>query len=71
MNNYLEYDWAVQCNGQITFAGVLLKHYDAIAEKYHWSTGTKGSYAKDYENNILPRLQDRPLAEYTAEDISN
>ena len=69
MNNYVEYDWAVQCNGQITFAGVLLKHYDAIAEKYHWSTGTKGSYAKDYENHILPRLQDRPLSEYTAEDF--
>lgn len=69
MNNYFEYDWAVQCNGQITFAGVLLKYYDTIAEKYHWSTGTKGSYAKDYENHILPRLQDRPLSEYTAEDF--
>lgn len=35
MNNYFEYDWAVQCNEQITFAGVLLKYYDAIAKKYH------------------------------------
>ena len=68
MHNYFEYDWAVQCNGQITFAGVLLKHFDRIAAKHHWSVGTKESYAKDYENNILPRLQDRPLAEYTAED---
>ena len=69
MNNYFEYDWAVQCNGQITFAGVLLKHYDAIAKKYHWGIGTKESYAKDYENNILPRLKDHPLSEYTAEDF--
>lgn len=69
MNNYFEYDWAVQFNGQITFAGVLLEHYDAIAEKYHWGTGTKGSYAKDYEKHILPRLQGRPLSEYTAEDF--
>ena len=68
MHNYFEYDWAVQCNGQITFAGVLLKYYDEIAARHHWSAGTKESYAKDYENNILPRLQDRPLAEYTAED---
>lgn len=68
MRNYFEYEWAVQCNGQITFAGVLLKYYDEIAARHHWSDGTKESYAKDYENNILPRLQDRPLAEYTAED---
>lgn len=68
MCNYFEYDWAVQRNGQITFAGVLLKHFDRIAAKHHWSVGTKESYAKDYENNILPRLQGRPLAEYTAED---
>ena len=68
MQNYFEYDWAAQCNGQITFAGVLLKYYDEIAARHHWSAGTKESYAKDYENNILPRLQDRPLAEYTAED---
>lgn len=68
MNNYFEQDWPVQCRKQITFAGVLLKYYDAIAKKYHWGTGTKDSYAKDYEKNILPRLQDRPLSEYTAED---
>ena len=55
MRNYFEYDWAVQRNGQITFAGVLLKYYDEIAARHHWSAGTKESYAKDYENNILPR----------------
>ena len=68
MNNYFEQDWPVQCRKQITFAGVLLKYYDAIAKKYHWGIRTKDSYAKDYEKNILPRLKDRPLSEYTAED---
>ncbi len=68
MNNYFEYDWVVQHNSQITFAGVLLKHFDAIAKKHHWGSGTKESYAKDYEKNILPRLKDWPLSEYTAED---
>lgn len=67
MNNYFEYDWAVQCNGQITFAGVLLKYFDAIAKKHHWKVVIK-RYVEDYEKHILPRLQDRPMSEYIAED---
>lgn len=67
MNNYFEYDWAVQYNGQITFAGVLLKYFDAIAKKHHWKVVIK-RYVEDYEKHILPRLQDRPISEYIAED---
>ena len=58
MNNYFEQDWPAQCRKQITFAGVLLKYYDAIAQEHRWGTGTRGSYAKDYEKNILPSLKD-------------
>lgn len=67
MNNYFEYDWAVQYSGQITFAGVLLKYFDAIANKHHWKVVIK-RYVEDYEKHILPRLQDRPMSEYIAED---
>ena len=70
MKKYFECDWVIQYSGQITFAGVLIKYYDEIAKKHHWGAATKESYAKDYEKNILPRLQDRPLSEYTAEDYT-
>lgn len=68
-NPYFKYDWAILYNLGITFAGVLLKHYDEIAQKNRWGRETKTQYAKNYEDNLLPRLQDRPLAEYTAEDF--
>ena len=65
----LENEWITAYDGKLTFCGVLAKYYDKIAVKYKLSSGTQKNYAKDYENHILPHLQDLPLEEYDGEDF--
>ena len=68
-NKYFKNNWLTQYDAKITFPGILLKHFDAIAAKNKWGSETKTQYAKNYEDNLLPRLQERAMSEYTAEDF--
>lgn len=68
-NKYFKTNWVTQYDAKMTFAGILLKHFDAIAAKNRWGSETKAQYARNYEDNLLPRLQGRAMSEYTAEDF--
>ena len=68
-NNYFKLPWTTHLNTQITFAGVAIKYFDEFAKKNKWGEITKAQYAKNYEDNLFPRLQEHALSEYTAEDF--
>lgn len=59
----------IQINGKLTFYGVLDKYFEQIGDRYHLCTKTRISYAGEYERYILPRVNDRPLENYSAEDF--
>lgn len=65
----IEKCWNIQINGKLTFYGVLDKYYEQIGDRYHLCTKTRISYACEYERHILPRVNDRPLESFTAEDF--
>lgn len=50
-----------------TFAGVLYQYFEEIAAR--WNDNTRNAYLGQYQGQILPRLADRPLEEYTREDF--
>lgn len=50
-----------------TFAGVLYQYFEEIAAR--WNDNTRKAYLGQYQGQILPRLADRPLEEYTREDF--
>lgn len=61
--------WPVMIDQKLTFFGVLVKYYDDIGLKYSLSTSTNEQYAKQCEKYIIPRLNDHPLENYSAEDF--
>ena len=61
--------WPVMIDQKLTFFGVLVKYYDEIGKKYSLSPNTNEQYAKQCEKYIIPRLNDRPLENYSAEDL--
>lgn len=61
--------WNVQIDGKMTFFGVLDKYYDQISDKYRLCPKTRITYASEYERHILPRLNDRPLESFSAEEF--
>lgn len=61
--------WNVQIDGKLTFFGVLDKYFDQIGDKYHLCSKTRISYACEYERHIIPRVNDRPLESFTAEEF--
>lgn len=64
-----ESNWIVQCDGKLTFFGVLQKYFDDIAIKYRLSSCTREGYAREYEHHILPLINEKPLEDYSAEDF--
>ena len=63
--------WNVMIDNKPTFFGVLYKYFDPMCKKHKLGDGTSRGYAGEYENHILPRLNDRPLEDYSAEDFEN
>ena len=61
--------WTVMIDNKLTFCGALYKYFDIIADEHNLKQDTRNNYAGEYERHILPRLQNRPLEEYTAEDF--
>lgn len=61
--------WNVTINNKQTFFGVLSKHFDSMCKLHNLGVGTSRGYAGEYENHILPRLNDRPLEAYSVEDF--
>ena len=61
--------WNVQIDGKLTFYGALDKYYEEIGDRYHLCSKTRILYASEYERHILPRVNDRPLENFPAEDF--
>lgn len=61
-------DWTEEINGELTFFGVLKRYYDEVAK--HWTNEeTRVSYMGNYDQFLLPELDDKPLAEVTREEF--
>lgn len=64
----MELDEGIALIGQkYTFGGVLHQYFEEIAA--HWNENTRKSYLGQYQNQILSRLSDKPLEEYTRDDF--
>lgn len=64
----MEIDEEIALIGQkYTFAGVLYQYFEEIAAR--WNENTRKAYLGQYQGQILPRLADRPLEEYTRKDF--
>ena len=61
--------WALMIDSKPTYFGVYVKYYDDICKKYILCASTAESYAKECEKYIVPRLNNRSLEGYTAEDF--
>lgn len=64
----MEIDEEIALIGQkYTFSGVLYQYFEEIASR--WNSNTRKAYLGQYQGQILPRLADRPLEEYTRDDF--
>ena len=56
-------------NNGIRFSDVLYQYFDEIAAIHDWGDSTQKQYQSTYIQKIIPRLNDRPLSDYSAEDL--
>lgn len=56
-------------NNGILFSDVLYQYFDEIAAKHGWGASTQKQYQSTYIHKIIPLLNNRPLSEYSAEDL--
>lgn len=63
-------DWNVETGGKVTFAGVLTRYYHKIVDlPRKWSAdSTRKQYLRDYDEYVLPELNEHPLERYERED---
>lgn len=62
--------WNSMVDGKLTFAGVLTKNYHVIVDMPRkWSAdSTRKQYLRDYDEYVLPELNEFPLERYERED---
>ena len=62
--------WNSMVDGKLTFAGVLTKNYHVIVDMPRkWSAdSTRKQYLRDYDEYVLPELNEYPLEKYERED---
>lgn len=54
---------------KLTFYGIYEKYYDQLAE--HWNDDTRKNYEPIYREKLAPRLNEKPLEDYSACEIKN
>lgn len=61
-------DWNFEIDGKVTFLGILEK-YEEQFHKMWKAESTRASYSRDYENYILPYVNDRPIGVLKRKDF--
>lgn len=56
-------------NNGIMFSDILYQYFDEIAAKHGWGASTQKQYQSTYIHKIIPIMNERPLSEYSAEDL--
>ena len=68
LNEETGIDWNSEIDGKLTFLGVVMRFYENLVRPWNAET-TRISYFRDFRRYVLPYLNDRPLEDYTKEDI--
>lgn len=70
INENISDDWNSEIGGKPTFAGVLIRYYSEIVDMPRkWSAdSTRKQYLRDYNEYVLPELNEQPLEECERED---